>query len=288
LPKVPEPLLAQLRLQRNIDAMLRRSLLAADREAQQIITSIAGRGTASVSEILRAEQLRELRQQLVRAQDTLWKSVGADIRVGRTLAATEAARVQGAYEDVLLRAGLSATQRVTYRRTLVAEAQRALRNAASRLQAEVPLSERVYKTQALSKRWVSDRVTQLIAQKTSARGIAKEVSRFIRPDVPGGVSYAAQRLGRTELQNAFHATAVQGYADSPFIVHVEWNLSGSHPRPDLCNDYAERKYDPEQVPSKPHPQCLCYITPETLSPDNFLLQLKSGRFNSYLSDHGVE
>ena len=288
---VPEPLLAQLKLQRQIDTQLRRALREADAEAKKIITDIAGRGTASVSEIVRAEQLRVLREQLTNVQRDLWKTVGTKIREGRTDAASAAARVQGSYEAVLLRAGLDATQRATYLRSLEAQAQRALRNAESRLKSEIPLSRQVYQTEALSKRWVSDLLTRMIAQGTSARSLAREVSRFIRPDVPGGVSYAAMRLGRTELQNAFHATSVQGYADSPFVMQVKWHLSGSHKRPDQCNDYVARNggfYLPEQVPAKPHPLCLCYVTPETLDPQDFIIGFRSGRFDSWLSAHGIE
>lgn len=91
------------------------------------------------------------------------------------------------------------------------------------------------------------------------------------------------RLSRTEINNAFHEQQKRA-GDKPWVEGVKWNLSGSHPRPDTCNDYANQSnglgrgvFKTGDVPDKPHPQCLCYLTYETLSPEAFLDALGTGK-----------
>jgi hypothetical protein len=105
------------------------------------------------------------------------------------------------------------------------------------------------------------------------------------------MSYAAMRLGRTELNNAFHTTTRNHWAATPFVPYMKWSLSGSHPRPDICNGYAEDThvrngeagvFDANEVPDKPHPQCLCYVSPVTMDDDEFVQQFHAGRFDSWV------
>lgn len=139
------------------------------------------------------------------------------------------------------------------------------------------LSLRVYRNAALSSGKIESIIRQEIIKGTSARQIANRVKPFIDPKTPGGVSYAAQRLGRTELNNAFHSAQV-AEADRDWVNGVKWNLSSSHPHTDICNTYAEHKEDglprgvwsKGSVPSKPHPQCLCFMTYDMMSPDEAL------------------
>jgi hypothetical protein len=72
---------------------------------------------------------------------------------------------------------------------------------------------------------------------------------------------------------------------------MRWNLSGSHPEPDECNEYAEQSHMPngeaglwlpEEVPLKPHPNCLCYVTPENVSRDQFIADFESGKYDTYV------
>lgn len=135
-------------------------------------------------------------------------------------------------------------------------------NVSSRLLNEIPLSSSVYRTEALSRRWVAREINRGIAQGQSSKELAARVRSMILPNTRGGVSYAASRLGRTEINNAFHNTSKRINEGLPWVTGVKWYLSGSHPRSDKCDDYANEDSDnlgegifkPGNVPSKPHPQ----------------------------------
>lgn len=122
------------------------------------------------------------------------------------------------------------------------------------------LSQRVYRNAQLTSGKIERLIRAGIIQGLSAKELAKTVKDYIRPDVKGGVSYAAMRLARTELNNAFHERQKQIIAGKPWALAV-WNLSKSHPHRDACNDLAEGgPYEADEVPDKPHPQCLCYLS----------------------------
>lgn len=122
------------------------------------------------------------------------------------------------------------------------------------------LSRRVYRNADLTSGRIERLIRAGIIQGLSARELAKTVKDFIRPDVKGGVSYAAMRLARTELNNAFHERQKEVILGKPWALAV-WNLSKSHPHRDVCNDLAEGgPYEADEVPDKPHPQCLCYLS----------------------------
>lgn len=122
------------------------------------------------------------------------------------------------------------------------------------------LSQRVYRNAQLSSGRIERLIRAGIIQGLSAKELAKSVKDYIRPDVKGGVAYAAMRLARTEINNAFHERQKQVIAEKPWALAV-WNLSKSHPHRDVCNDLAEGgPYEADEVPDKPHPQCLCYLS----------------------------
>lgn len=101
---------------------------------------------------------------------------------------------------------------------------------------------------------------------------------MIDPGTPGGVSYAAKRLARTELNNAFHTTQRESAEVNPWVLGVKWNLSRSHPVEDICDVLARGHsrgkprgvYLPGELPNKAHPQCLCYTTNEMMEEDDFI------------------
>lgn len=168
---------------------------------------------------------------------------------------------------------------------------RAAENVRSRLINSIDLSPRVYKTKALSSRWVQREVNRGLALGRSADEIAKSVRAMIAPNVRGGVSYAARRLGRTEINNAFHTSTIRMASNQPWTEGFKWNLSGSHPRPDICNEYADDDHDElgagifstKSVPGKPHPQCLCYLTVVTTPDELFLENLLDGKYKKWMT-----
>lgn len=148
------------------------------------------------------------------------------------------------------------------------------------LSSRKPLSERVYDTSKLQSGMLNKIIDAAISRGVSWKDLAKAVSSSINPLVAGGVSYAAKRLARTEINNAFHATALQRYQESDIVDFVQWHLSTSHPEGDECDDYADARvkeypdqaglWPVDEVPEKPHPNCFCYITPFLPSPEDFL------------------
>jgi hypothetical protein len=96
------------------------------------------------------------------------------------------------------------------------------------------------------------------------------------------------RLGRTEVNNAFHASSVKQYRETPWVEKCKWHLSGSHPKPDLCNEYAENNgngvWAVDDVPAKPHPNCLCYVTPINTDLNKFVKNFKAGQYDSYIDE----
>lgn len=150
------------------------------------------------------------------------------------------------------------------------------------------LSQRVYRSQALSQQWVRRDVTSGIARGESAKEIAKVVRKHIRPNTPGGVSYAALRLARTELNNAFHATAITFSQDRPWIKGMQWHLSAVHQhdggRVEICESYANQIFDVDNVPAKPHPQCRCFVAPVLEPVDVFIRNLTAGQYRDWINN----
>lgn len=128
------------------------------------------------------------------------------------------------------------------------------------------LSQRVYRNADLMSGRIERLIRVGIVQGLSAKELARSVRDFIRPDVKGGTAYAAMRLARTELNNAFHEQQKQVMEDKPWVNGADWNLSRSHPHKDRCDELAEEgPYPAGEVPDKPHPQCLCYLTYDMIS-----------------------
>lgn len=283
----PSPLLQYLAVQQIADKELRAILRDAADEAEAMVTRLAEK--AGIGAQIRIAQLNVMRNQLRKLQAQTYAQVHASLRAQMKTAASAAAQGEALIDDVLFNSvgihipALEAAH--------IAQAQSAVESLYAKAANGIPLSAQVYKTQALSNGWVDRAVNRGIALNKSAKEVAKSVAGLIRPDVPGGVSYAAQRLGRTELNNAFHRSQVTSAQRKPWINGMQWNISGSHPTPDECDDYAEEGhypngepgvYRPEDVPMKPHPQCLCFVTSVTVSRDEFLNNLMDGQYSSYI------
>lgn len=144
------------------------------------------------------------------------------------------------------------------------------------------LSSRVYHQRALDDGRVVQIIRQGLTAGLSAKELAADVYKYVSPTTPGGASYAAMRLARTEINNAFHERQILG-ATRPGVESVKWNLSGSHPTPDECNVLAAAgPYPVDDVPEKPHPNCFCYLTYNMMSPAKFKRKLENGDFDKEL------
>lgn len=164
----------------------------------------------------------------------------------------------------------------------------------SRQENIVQLSRRVYKNMALSSGQVEREINKALIRGLGSGDFAAIIRPMIRPDVRGGVSYAAMRLARTEINNAFHYEQIRYTREMPWVEGYKWNLSGSHPKGqkgDPCADMASKNHDglgrgiyrKKNVPGKPHPHCLCFLTTEQMDNSAFESRLRSGAFDDYLN-----
>lgn len=280
-----------LRVQKNVDQdihnLLMRSLSDVDDQLRKIL------GT-SIGDQIRREQLLTVKKVMHEQVSGLMKKVGYTVEQAKHDAAAAAIRSSGAYERVLMQSAHIPKDLIDYyQKSAIATAQRGVNAAMERLMGSsyVPLAKSVYKTSQWTSGVVDRYVDSALARGLSARELAHGVRDMIRPDVRGGVSYAAMRLGRTEINNAFHATNAAKAAETPWVEGVRWVLSGRHPTPDDCNTYAEEALNPplppgvwpkDMVPMKPHPQCLCTTVNELPSVDSFTDAMLAGEYDDYL------
>jgi hypothetical protein len=123
----------------------------------------------------------------------------------------------------------------------------------------------------------------IVTGQVNSKDLARSVKSFIDPNVRGGVSYAAMRLARSEINNAFHDRSTANAQDKPWVQSMKWNLSLSHTGKDACDLLAEGHskgqsaglYLPTEIPEKPHPQCLCYTTYELISESAMVNMLRA-------------
>lgn len=211
------------------------------------------------------------------------------IKNGRADAAV-AALEAGLYDQrgILAKLFKDPTQRRQYVESAKVTAARNIDAVITRtLESAKPLSQNVYRTQALANGQVDRIINRGLAKGDSAANIARDVRSLIDPNTPGGVSYAAKRLGRTEINNAFHAQAIHDAQTNPFVNSMTWNLSKVHESDpgDECEEYAEiGQFDVDKVPDKPHPNCRCYVMPDVEPYEDFEQKLVMGQYDSAIDD----
>lgn len=271
----PDPLKLYLRGERIAELGIIDALRDAMADAQRRINKLETKH--GIGSVVRRAQLFIIRRELHGVQRELFKAVGKSIRRASPTVADAASEAERVLQQLLFQAvgkqvpgRLADEQRAYARRTVATYLARGNNG--------ISLSERVYRTNSLSNGFVDRAVNRVILQGGSWQEIAKNVTPLINPDTPGGVSYAAKRLGRTELNNAFHTTQKASAEINPFVEGLRWHLSMSHAKEDKCDMLATghsrgRKsgvYVPSELPSKPHPQCLCFTTNEMMDEDDFL------------------
>lgn len=282
------PLVEYLKIQRDSDAEVVRTLTAA---SERINVELIRLGTSvKPGKLVRGFQLRKAQAAIHREIATTWGRIGDTVEVRRNEAIAKA--VELSFPDNLLANVLPEADREALLTSLKAAGGQGIVSLEHRLSGASyrPLATSVYHNAALAQGKVDTIVNNALARGASARELAADVREYIRPDVRGGMRYAAMRLARTELNNAFHAQQVLSAQKNPMIERVRWNLSGSHPRPDECNDFAEHGGDglwrPEEVPGKPHPHCLCYMTDELPDKAEFIKRYEAGAYDDFLTENG--
>lgn len=280
-----KPLTSYLRAARPTERVLRAILRNGADEADRLIQKMLEQDTTGSR--IRAAQLLLVRRELRSQQSAMWGDIGKALREGIS-DVSQAAYTEA--EDILLdylRRNNQPTD--TFLDSLRQQARRGLDHVLAKGANGISLSRQVYRTQALATGLV-DRVVQTgLLLQHGAKEIARDASRLINPNVPGGVSYAAMRLARTELNNAFKTAQEQRYVDEPWTQGMRWNLSGSHPRPDECNVYADEDQHglgagvfPVGKRPLSHPNCLCFLTPVQADEDQFIEAFLAGQYDNYL------
>jgi hypothetical protein len=156
------------------------------------------------------------------------------------------------------------------------------------------LSDRLWKQRGALRHELDTMVREAIARGDDGLKVAKDIERYLNPryaptrnakgkiirDGRKGVltakprsgtgSYPARRLMRTEISRA-HGEATKATAYKLGLA-LRWRLSGSHPKPDKCDENAQGNsrglppsapggvYWPQDFPPYPsHPQDLCHV-----------------------------
>lgn len=277
-PRPRQPLIEYLGVQRRVDRELSVVLARAARDAERRIIALE-LGPAGIGARVRQAQLLGVLRAIRELQEQLWLE-GIGPAISRNLREAQFAAIRAAeFMDDVLFASLPPEQAEVLRQSVRRQAEAGLITEAQRRTVE--LSPRVWRNADLASGAIERTIRAGIIQGLSARELSKTVRDFIHPNVRGGVSYAAMRLARTELNNAFHERQINS-AQKPWVTGVRWNLSGSHPRADRCDELANEDahdlgsgiFPKTEVPNKPHPHCLCFMTYEMVDEDVFVHDLQ--------------
>lgn len=288
LPKPNQPLLDVLAVSGVTLAEMDQMLRDGADEIERLIPKLLEKHTTGSN--VKAAQLALVLRELRVAQSALWGDLGASLRSGVGAAAFKAgSSAEGVLASAFAKHGIALPPAL--RAGWIAQAKAGIDAILSKSKNGIPLSRAVYKAQALATGQVDRRIKQGLLLGNNAKAIAKSVKDLILPNVAGGVSYAAHRLARTEINHAYQTTQEARYADEPWSKGMRWNLSKSHPAPDVCNVNASADvyglgtgvYTFGNKPDS-HPNCLCYQTAVQVSEDEFVDAFLAGDYNSHIDE----
>jgi len=130
------------------------------------------------------------------------------------------------------------------------------------------LSDRIWSTASTTRLKVDAMLDDGIKRGRGSLKLSRDLEQFLLPNrtlvrtkTPYGTdaSYDAMRLARTEISRAAaqaHETAARA---NPFVEKLRWKLSPQHPCCDICDNYADKEYELDALPTQPaHPHCMCY------------------------------
>jgi hypothetical protein len=130
---------------------------------------------------------------------------------------------------------------------------------------------------------IEKQVLSAIMRGQSATSLSKDLVQYLKGGSVGmghSIRYKTLRLARTEINTAFHETRRLGAVTSPVVAGMRWRLSNRHPMWDVCDLLAQQDlyhmgkgvYPPEQLPPKPHPNCICYTMDQLRDPKEWQTQ----------------
>ncbi len=279
------PIKSYARVALDTDRELLRLLAEAARDAAKATEALAS--TGKFGDLTRSKQQKILEAELHRQMRVLWEGTGHLTIFGEKATARAAMDAEDFLQSKLW--NKAGKESADHRRAIRRAAESGVDSYISRQENILPLSRRVYKNDLLGRNRVSLAINKGLLRGLNAQELAKEVSGLIRPGVKGGVSYSAQRLARTEMNNAFHFNTIRYTREQPWVTGYKWNLSSSHPKLDECNTFSQHNegkgrgvFKKGNVPGKPHPNCLCYITTVQDSASEFERKMRTGAYDRYL------
>lgn len=283
-------------VQQAYDKRVLQALQEASIDAKKAVAKYEGKD--NISSKVAIYQSALVRSEIRKVVRSLFEGLVPVINAGASDAA-EAAAKAALYEDsqVLELLFPDPKERSKFKASFKQTARHGIQAMVTRiLEPQWPLSTRVWNSGSIAAGVLDRKINSALARNASAVELAKLVESDLLPQhvkggKPGGTSYAAYRLARTEINNAFHAQSIGQAQDSPWVIEMEWHLSLSHGEEGcLCEYYAREQYfDKDDVPPKPHPQCMCYVTSVDTGLDDFASQLKAGAFDDYYEKtYGVE
>lgn len=97
----------------------------------------------------------------------------------------------------------------------------------------------------------------------------KQIDEHARRYMTEKARQHAVTIARTETIHAYRDGFYKSVKGKPWVKGIRWNLAGSHPKADICDVYASQDvdglgpggYEEGNIPSNPHPNCMCYQTP---------------------------
>jgi hypothetical protein len=279
-------------VQQKYDQRLIQLLLKAADDADKAIKKFENK--PGIGAQVRVAQLMGSRGAINRILAYLWRDIGRLTEAGRAGAQAAAIEQSFDWDETLLRQAIpNPADREAIKAYLLSSADRNIDALLARVFTTAqPLSQLVYKNKALTNGWVERAVNSALARGATVAELADDVKDLINPNTKGGVSYAAKRLARTEINNAYHAQSIDSARDKPWVTGTEWRLSNSHPTPDRCNEYAAADnglgrgvWPVERVPAKPHPQCLCYTVPKLVTVAEFNRNFRNGFYDAWMDEH---
>lgn len=275
------------RLTSRTDGEILRLLAAAAKDTEATIAAEMNKpGFGKKTEVA---QQRQILASIHKGMKNMWENVGSLTIFGEKEAAQAALEATSfMMETAYANSGREAKELA---RSLRYQAGAGIDAFISREENLLQLSRRVYKNIPLSMGQIQKEIKKGLIRGLSAKDLSKNVADMIRPDVQGGVSYAAMRLARTEINNAFHFSQIRYTREMPWVEGYKWNKSRSHDHVDICDTRAQQNHDgmgrgvykKKNVPGKAHPQCMCFLTTVTADRGTFDKRLASGAYDKFMN-----
>lgn len=228
------------------------------------------------AQIRLASDIRLTMDALKRDFDTLLEVASTELAQNAADRERQTAAIVNAGNDARLVADLSKTLTLSDGLQVTVQFGRlaltAVERAANRYYSDgLKLSDRLYRINTEMRQTIENTIVRGLAQQLSAAELAKQMRADLAAAGSSNPRYHAMRIARTEINTAHreaHILSVQN-ADGTlkdYTDGVRWNLSLSHPAPDICDLYAGYDsgggpgvYMPDDVPSD-HPSGLCFTT----------------------------